>query len=263
MAQYEAAQVQERNAEDPLERAKKDTRELMGTVMRLERENDQLAHELINGKIQLRSELDNAEDMNELQQKEIARLNCLVIDAEDETKRLRDEASMVKELCRNMENETRRIEESKSQYKQINLQLEKRLEIMTAKLHSVQNGLCKACKFPPDGDTAQSNCQTNPDEEKIKMLELELARTKLALVEKECYTQELLHQLNLASQGDQASKNSWLSKTTKSLGTMVGVGSSFERRTSGSASSVARNSFSNSKDTGVEREPSNSSHDLS
>jgi hypothetical protein len=75
--------------------------------MRLERENDELAHELINGKIQLRNDLDTAEDQNEMQQKEIARLNGLIIDGEDEAKRLRDEAILVKELCRKIENENK------------------------------------------------------------------------------------------------------------------------------------------------------------
>ena len=100
-------QEQLSNTETPLERAKRESRELMETIMRLERENDELAHELINGKIQLRNDLDNAEDMNELQQKEIVRLNGLIIDGEDEAKRLRDEAVLVKELCRKIEMENK------------------------------------------------------------------------------------------------------------------------------------------------------------
>ena len=107
LSALQVMQEQLSNTETPSERAKRESRELMETIMRLERENDELAHELINGKIQLRNDLDNAEDMNELQQKEIARLNGLIIDGEDEAKRLRDEAVLVKELCRKIEMENK------------------------------------------------------------------------------------------------------------------------------------------------------------
>lgn len=60
------------------------------------------------------------------------------------------------------------------------------------------------------------------DEEKpttgTRELELELAQTKLALVESECRTQDLTHQLNNAlAELEAASKNSWLQKTLTSI----------------------------------------------
>lgn len=65
---------------------------------------------------------------------------------------------------------------------------------------------------------------TPAEEDRVKQLELELAKTKLALVEKECYTQELLHQLATSIPAAQAecpqsvrSSNSWLSKTFNSI----------------------------------------------
>lgn len=52
---------------------------------------------------------------------------------------------------------------------------------------------------------------------KLRELELELAQTKLALVEAECQNQELIHQLtNIQAEAQQA-KNSWLTKTLSSI----------------------------------------------
>lgn len=51
----------------------------------------------------------------------------------------------------------------------------------------------------------------------VRELELELAQTKLALVEAECKTQDLTHQLNSAVTEIQASKNTWFHKTLNSI----------------------------------------------
>ena len=53
----------------------------------------------------------------------------------------------------------------------------------------------------------------------IRELELELAQTKLQLVESECKTQDLEHQLNSAVGEIQSSRtsNSWLTKTFTTL----------------------------------------------
>lgn len=51
----------------------------------------------------------------------------------------------------------------------------------------------------------------------VRELELELAQTKLALVESECKTQDLTHQLNSAITEIQASKNTWFQKTLTSI----------------------------------------------
>lgn len=51
----------------------------------------------------------------------------------------------------------------------------------------------------------------------IRELELELAQTKLALVESECKTQDLTHQLNSTITELQSSKNTWFQKTINSL----------------------------------------------
>lgn len=43
---------------DPLERVERENFRLKETVLRLERENDDLAHELVTSKIELRNKLD-------------------------------------------------------------------------------------------------------------------------------------------------------------------------------------------------------------
>ena len=54
-------------------------------------------------------------------------------------------------------------------------------------------------------------------DKQIRELELELAQTKLALVESECKTQDLTHQLNAALTEIQTSKNTWFQKTLTSI----------------------------------------------
>lgn len=51
----------------------------------------------------------------------------------------------------------------------------------------------------------------------VRELELELAQTKLALVESECKTQDLTHQLNAAVTEITANKNTWFHKTLSSI----------------------------------------------
>lgn len=74
-----------------------------------------------------------------------------------------------------------------------------------------------------DGDDAASSSLVaeNPEltdkDQLIRELELELAQTKLALVESECKNQDLLHQLNATAIEAQSSKNTWFQKTLSSI----------------------------------------------
>ena len=54
-------------------------------------------------------------------------------------------------------------------------------------------------------------------EELIRELELELAQTKLALVESECKNQDLLHQISATALEVPSSKNTWFQKTLSSI----------------------------------------------
>ena len=61
-------------------------------------------------------------------------------------------------------------------------------------------------------------CVCVDDGRQVRQLELELAQTKLALVEAECRSQDLTHQLTTVSVELQASsRNNWLTKTLSSI----------------------------------------------
>lgn len=73
-------------------------------------------------------------------------------------------------------------------------------------------------KLPdPDPDDSTLNPHIVDLERHVRELELELAQTKLALVESECKTQDLTHQLNSAISEIQASRNTWFHKTLNSI----------------------------------------------
>lgn len=87
---------------------------------------------------------------------------------------------------------------------------------------------CDQCSkmFASDGKVKLPEPRLDPDSvnpkivdlhRQIRELELELAQTKLALVESECKTQDLTHQLNSAVTEIQASKNTWFQKTINSI----------------------------------------------
>ena len=80
--------------------------------------------------------------------------------------------------------------------------------------------------FKDDGKIELPEAKVDPDslnpilidfQSQIRDLELELAEKKLALVQSECKTQELTHQLNSTMIELQSSKNTWLQKTFDSL----------------------------------------------
>lgn len=69
----------------------------------------------------------------------------------------------------------------------------------------------------PEPNEVDLNPMIADRDKQIRELELELAQTKLALVESECKTQDLTHQLNAALSEIQTSKNTWFQKTLTSI----------------------------------------------
>ena len=101
-------------------------------------------------------------------------------------------------------------------------------KVMSKILFQSQIQNCDDCNFlvSPDGQGKKMGAPPTEEElhpklaekdRQIRELELELAQTKLALVESECKTQDLTHQLNSALTEIQASKNTWFQKTITSL----------------------------------------------
>ncbi|KAM4622949.1 rab GTPase-activating protein 1-like [Discoglossus pictus] len=118
--------------EDPIERYKKENRRLQETSMRLEQENDDLAHELVTSKIALRNDLDKAEDKAEVLNKELLLTKQRLIEAEEEKRKQEEETAQFKELFRKQlkkaELEIKKTTAIIAEYKQICSQLSTRLE---------------------------------------------------------------------------------------------------------------------------------------
>lgn len=99
-----------------------------------------------------------------------------------------------------------------------------------------------------DGDSSSSAAE-NPEltdkDQLIRELELELAQTKLALVESECKNQDLIHQLNATVIEAQSSKNTWFQKTLSSI---KEVTNKAKESSSSSLSMSSSNSITMTKD---------------
>ncbi|XP_054720811.1 rab GTPase-activating protein 1-like [Uloborus diversus] len=235
---YAAFKEQQKNYEDPLSKLQKENNMYQLRSFRLEHENDDLANELITVKTQLGGELKIAYEKLETYCRELSLTKKSLAEMEDEKRRLETEVNQLKELCRRelqqAESEISRNNSIISEYKQICSQLNSRLEkeqkLFEDYLNTVKNevGACENCSkklvtsnniiMKSNGNvTNGSNIAPVDNDGQVRELELELAQTKLALVEAECKNQDLIHQLNSAIAEIQASKNTWLHKTWSSL----------------------------------------------
>ncbi|XP_063875224.1 rab GTPase-activating protein 1-like isoform X3 [Scylla paramamosain] len=232
--EYLALKEQEALQEDPVLRLERENRRFLEDKMRLERENDDLAQELVNSKITMRKCMDQLEDKCDSLGKEVVNLNTVLSDAEEEKKRLLMEANQVKELLKR-EVEKGDVEtQSKSaiiaDYKNICSQLSERLDkeqaanARTINMYKAKVASCEKCSAllsPVCGPTVEMGLEESPAvtrlQQQVRELELELAKTKLALVESECKNQDLTHQLTTAVRELQATKNTWFQKTLTSF----------------------------------------------
>lgn len=242
--EYHIIKEQENLQQDPIERFEKENKRLIDANMRLEQENDDLAHELVTSKILLRNRLDAAEDHAEALARDLKSTTKVLTDTEEEKKRLEMESTHVKEVfhreLKHVEEENIRNKAIVMEYKQICHQLSERIEKeqKTSK-EAIRNlksiiDLCVSCskRLKEDGNMDNSfikklnrdmsqekvECESYRDVDKrIRELELELAQTKLALVEAECKNQDSTHQLNAALVEIQSTKHTWFQKTLTSF----------------------------------------------
>uniref|UniRef100_A0A5F9CDC5 RAB GTPase activating protein 1 n=1 Tax=Oryctolagus cuniculus TaxID=9986 RepID=A0A5F9CDC5_RABIT len=244
--EYHTMREQQAQQEDPIERFERENRRLQEANMRLEQENDDLAHELVTSKIALRKDLDNAEEKADALNKELLMTKQKLIDAEEEKRRLEEESAQLKEMCRReldkAESEIRKNSSIIGDYKQICSQLSERLEKQqTANKVEIERlrqkvDDCERCRelFSKEGrvrgvSSVQEVADEDTDEEKellknqLREMELELAQTKLQLVEAECKIQDLEHHLGLALSEVQAAKKTWFNRTLSSIKTATGV----------------------------------------
>ncbi|XP_034752339.1 rab GTPase-activating protein 1 isoform X2 [Etheostoma cragini] len=244
--EYHTLREQQEQQEAPIERYERENRRLQEANMRLEQENDDLAHELVSSKIALRKDLDNAEEKADALNKELLLTKQKLVDSEDEKRRLEEESAQLKEMCRReldkSESEIKKNGSIIGEYKQICSQLSERLEKQQTanrgeleKIRSKVEG-CEKCSslFNKEGrvraavTTAPAGGTEETDEEKeglknqLREMELELAQTKLQLVEAECKIQDLEHHLGLALNEVQAAKKTWFNRTLSSIKTVTG-----------------------------------------
>uniref|UniRef100_A0A667WCG7 RAB GTPase activating protein 1 like n=1 Tax=Myripristis murdjan TaxID=586833 RepID=A0A667WCG7_9TELE len=239
--EYQTLRESQLQQEDPIDRYQRENRRLQEASMRLEQENDDLAHELVTSKIALRNDLDQAEDKADVLNKELLNTKQRLVETEEEKRRQEEETAQLKEVFRRelekAESEIKKTTAIIAEYKQICSQLSTRLEKQQAatkeELDMVRNKVmgCERCRgvFSTQGSLqaaspSRDNASAEPlDEEKdglkeqLRELELELAQTKLQLVEAKCRIQELEHQRGVLMNEIQAAKNSWFSKTLGSL----------------------------------------------
>ncbi|KAM6124514.1 LOW QUALITY PROTEIN: rab GTPase-activating protein 1-like [Pterocles gutturalis] len=244
--EYQTMRESQLQQEDPMDRYKRENRRLQEASMRLEQENDDLAHELVTSKIALRNDLDQAEDKADVLNKELLLTKQKLVETEEEKRKQEEETAQLKEVFRKQlekaESEIKKTTAIIAEYKQICSQLSTRLEKQQAASKDeleVVKGKVMACKhcseiFSKEGAlklpaVTTENKGIEMDDEKdalkkqLREMELELAQTKLQLVEAKCKIQELEHQRGALMNEIQAAKNSWFSKTLNSIKTATGT----------------------------------------
>lgn len=244
--EYQAMRENQLQQEDPMDRYKRENRRLQEASMRLEQENDDLAHELVTSKIALRNDLDQAEDKADVLNKELLLTKQRLVETEEEKRKQEEETAQLKEVFRKQlekaEYEIKKTTAIIAEYKQICSQLSTRLEKQQAagkeELEAVKGKMmaCKHCSdiFSKEGALKPASVNgedqgIEADDEKdslkkqLREMELELAQTKLQLVEAKCKIQELEHQRGALMNEIQAAKNSWFSKTLNSIKTATGT----------------------------------------
>ncbi|XP_051972921.1 rab GTPase-activating protein 1 isoform X1 [Xyrauchen texanus] len=244
--EYHTIREQQEQQEAPIERYERENRRLQEANMRLEQENDDLAHELVSSKIALRKDLDNAEEKADALNKELLITKQKLVDSEDEKRRLEEESAQLKEMCRReldkSESEIKKNGSIIGEYKQICTQLSERLEKQqTANRGELEKirlkvegcdkcsnlfnkeGRLKVLSVPKEGSEEDTDEEKEALKNQLREMELELAQTKLQLVEAECKIQDLEHHLGLALNEVQAAKKTWFNRTLSSIKTVTGA----------------------------------------
>ncbi|CAB1314210.1 unnamed protein product, partial [Coregonus sp. 'balchen'] len=123
--EYQSLRESQLQQEDPIDRYQE-------ASMRLEQENDDLAHELVTSKIALRTDLDQAEDKADVLNKELLCTKQRLVETEEEKRRQAEETAQIKEVFRRelekAESEIKKTTAIIAEYKQICSHLSTRLE---------------------------------------------------------------------------------------------------------------------------------------
>ena len=194
----------------------------------------------------MHKEIDASEDARDALEKELEGTKSLLAESVDERARLEVETEQLKTLLKReidkLETDLATKINVIAEYKVICSQLSDKLEKAQDKLTQITNtnttdgedGAQTAKPEQVNGDKLHgSGVPSGTSDERIKELELELAKAKLALVETECKNQDLTHQFNALQLTDGAALggppdtdrrpsltrggNKWLSKTLSSI----------------------------------------------
>ncbi|KAM7403335.1 hypothetical protein PAMA_003996 [Pampus argenteus] len=142
--------MDDEDKEDPLDKYLRENHELQQISLRLEQENDNLAHRLIIGKIALRNALDKTEDKVDELTKDLLLTRRRLQAAEEEKRGKEEESAMLKEVFRRelerAEQEVKRSSGIITDYKQICSQLTNRLEKQQAARREEFDSLERAVK---------------------------------------------------------------------------------------------------------------------
>uniref|UniRef100_A0A673XDW7 Rab GTPase-activating protein 1 n=1 Tax=Salmo trutta TaxID=8032 RepID=A0A673XDW7_SALTR len=216
--EYHSMREQQEQQEAPIERYERENRRLQEANMRLEQENDDLAHELVSSKIALRKDLDNAEEKADTLNKELLMTKQKLVDSEDEKRRLEEESAQLKEMCR------RELGKSESEIKNNGSIIgEYKQGCEKCSILFNKEGRLKVVKKMKEGNEEETDEEKEGLKNQLREMELELAQTKLQLVEAECKIQDLEHTLGLALNEVQAAKKTWFNRTLTSIKTVTGA----------------------------------------
>uniref|UniRef100_A0A8C1WUB9 Rab GTPase-activating protein 1 n=1 Tax=Cyprinus carpio TaxID=7962 RepID=A0A8C1WUB9_CYPCA len=186
--EYHTIREQQEQQEAPIERYERENRRLQEANMRLEQENDDLAHELVSSKIALRKDLDNAEEKSDALNKELLITKQKLVESEDEKRRLEEESAQLKEMCRReldkSESEIKKNSSIIGEYKQMKVEGCEKCSILFSK-----EGRLKVLSAPKEGSEEDTDEEKEVLKNQLREMELELAQTKLQLVEAECKIQ--------------------------------------------------------------------------
>ncbi|TRY69121.1 hypothetical protein TCAL_04113 [Tigriopus californicus] len=241
----------ERAREDPVIRLERENKKLLNDNLRLDTENDNLARQLVNSKIEMRKEIDNIEDEKDLFEKEASSAKTLLQENAEENKRLHQQVFSLKELLKRevaksdaeLATKANVIADYKLITSQLSEKLEKLLNQAKENTRKSQNSssTTEICDSSTSSNSSSHNNPVDNDSgnlqdldqanERVRELELELAQTKLALVETECRLQDVSHHMNAltmstssghpeSGSGSHASgsfRSTWFSKTLSSI----------------------------------------------
>ncbi|PAA71694.1 hypothetical protein BOX15_Mlig023352g1 [Macrostomum lignano] len=231
------------------EAGKERTRDYRSDCMRLQEENDCLARELLHSQTQNRMQQDLLEDKLDVVQTELLLTKQMLTEKDDEALKLAENNARLKDMVRELTTDCDKRTGIIDEYKQIVSRLSDRLNSQDQQQRSATNSTTPTTAAPTTAATTSSSDYSE--------LEVELAKTKLALVEAECRCQALEHQVNSFKMMQQRPS----ATSSSSSGSGGGLSQRFTKAVSSFANKTASSSSSGQQQQ--QMPPSVSEHCLS